>query len=219
MVILISGKQGSGKDELTRNLVTHFSTYTKKKVHSTRFAAPLYDMHDACRSILIDYGIKDYNYSEKDGTLLQLLGTEWGRNSIRESIWVDCIKGEYQKLAQNFNNPDKDLVFIVSDCRMVNEFNAFPNAVKIRLEADREARKSRCENWRDKEDHLSEVSLDQHVENGLFDIVINTGRLSKEDTLNAALEKIHDPDLIREKYGLEKILEGSGTDARPELFS
>lgn len=154
LVVLISGKQGSGKTTLASQLHSKLNSNTIR-THHTTFAAPLYEMHHAVLDVLRCRGIKT---PTKDGALLQLLGTEWGRNQYGEDIWVNLVKGEIEMR--------DDTVFIVSDCRFPNEVLSFRDAISIRLECPERIRRERIlktpgQNWRNNSDHASETALDK----------------------------------------------------------
>jgi energy-coupling factor transporter ATP-binding protein EcfA2 len=163
-IILISGKQGSGKTTLSNNLSGLLIESGYQPV-SIKFAAVLYELHDLIWSKMNEYG-QTLNV-KKDGYLLQLLGTEWGRNKLGENIWVDIAKFRAAKATENSN-----VVVIIDDCRFPNELTAFPEALKVRLEADSTTRMGRAEMWRDTENHTSETGLDDSTG---FNVTYQTG--------------------------------------------
>lgn len=173
-VILISGKQGSGKSTLTSLLLEALDGWTCE----LKFASVIYDIHDAARAVLQDLGIDPPPGLEiKDGKLLQFLGTEWGRQTYGEDIWVKCAQAEvakYFKRQEDTGLAEEGSAVIVSDCRFKNEFEAFPEALRIRLECPRELRQQRCEQWRDNDKHPSEIDLDTYVAENRFDLVFDT---------------------------------------------
>ena len=95
-IVVISGKMGAGKSTLSK--VLKFSVPEKYLVIEVKFAGVLYEMHDAVLKILSKYNIE--RNIVKDGTLLQLLGTEWGRNTIDQNIWVNTTKNKIKTLAE-----------------------------------------------------------------------------------------------------------------------
>lgn len=183
MIILISGKMGSGKSTLTENLLTTLRELSYLAM-SIKFADPLYEMHSRVLSVLVEYGVPT---PKKDGLLLQQLGTEWGRKAYGENIWVDLAK----KKVESFMDGDKPnrRVAIIDDCRFKNELFGFPEALKVRLVCDRDARKSRTDAWRENEMHQSEVDLDD-VDPSHFDLVIDTGLNTKEQVLETVLAAV-----------------------------
>lgn len=175
MIILISGKQGSGKTTLAKSITKRINNNSAAHAYNLTFAESLYRMHDFCWGLLKDNGIEMPFI--KDGYLLQLLGTEWGRNKIDPDIWIKLLKSIIEKLKAR--QPKKyALFFIISDCRFKNEANAFDHAIKIRLEANELSRKSRVEMWRDTTSHPSEIDLDDYQ----FDLTIDTYANSASQT-------------------------------------
>lgn len=182
LVIQISGKQGSGKSTLSANLKRELEEFYQ--VYPLKFAGPLYEMHDAVLNIARKYGFKKV---DKDGLLLQILGTEWGRISRGEDCWIKamqkCVKDVWCS---------EDTVVIIDDCRFENEFDAFPKSLRIRLTAPKKARKQRTHAWRDNEKHPSEVSLDKYEQKGKFDFVFDTSKLSAKQITKEILDQLWD---------------------------
>lgn len=173
-VLLISGKQGSGKTTLQKALIEKFKPQTGTRCHLINFADPLYEMHNFCVGKLEALGVK--RDIVKDGPLLQLLGTEWGRKTVDENVWVDALYGQINLIMEREGRGYEKNVFIVGDCRFRNELMGLPNALRIRLECSRDTRKARCTAWRENDTHPSEVDLDEWVyEVGRFDLIFNTG--------------------------------------------
>lgn len=172
-ILILSGKQGAGK---TANSNAIFEQMQKLGYQPVvfKFAGILYQMHDRCMPILKEWGIRPSDM-KKDGELLQVLGTEYGRKRIGESVWADATRRQ----VQNYLNTNSDkFVGIIDDTRFENEFDTFPDAYRVRLECDREARKARCSYWRDDENHPSETGLDFYAREGLFDYYIDTEKAS-----------------------------------------
>lgn len=177
MIILISGKQGSGKTTLAKGLCKALNA------SHIKFADPLYEMHEAIRNVAQRYNIP---FSEKEGTLLQLLGTEWGRKIKGDNVWVEACKTRVS-LAQW----SKDSVIVIDDARFENELLAFPEAFTIRLYAAEEERKGRADGWRDNTAHASETGLD-NVPDEDFDLVIDTTFANKDMTLEITMKYVND---------------------------
>lgn len=180
-VILISAKQGGGKSTLQNALVNAFDN-RGIQAYAINFADAIYKMHDFCIDYLKQYGID--RKLVKDGPLLQVLGTEWGRNTIGENIWVDVLKGRIAACPTGFQM--KDQVFIVGDCRFKNELDGFPEAYKVRLNCDREVRKARCSMWRNNETHPSEIDLDDYLTK--FDALYDSSKASVGEMVRDIVE-------------------------------
>jgi hypothetical protein len=108
---------------------------------------------------------------KKEGPLLQYLGTEFGRNGYGVNVWVDILK---KKLAPYMEPGPTKLLISIDDCRFENEFDAFPEALRVRLECPEEIRKVRADSWRDNSNHPSEVGLDAYADAGKFDMYFDT---------------------------------------------
>lgn len=177
-IVMISGKQGSGKTTLQMELQNRWPGDTM----NVNFADVLYRMHDAVLDVLHCYWPpRDI---KKDGPLLQLLGTDWGRK-IDQNIWIKILR----KKIESYDL--KNGLIIVGDCRFQNELDGIPEALRVRLECDRETRKARCSMWRDNEAHPSEVDLDDYVYvPGKFDLLFNSGAQSVEHCATMILAQL-----------------------------
>ena len=171
-IVMISGKQGSGKTTTADALTNHIGlTVPGMLLYRIRFAQPIYDIHDAVLAKLALYGIR--RDVVKDGPLLQLIGSDYGRKVIDPDIWVHCLQNWVSKYVLE---PSKSVV-IIDDLRFRNEFAAFSDAVTVRLECSVDIRRERCSMWRPNDTHISEVDLDEYVEQGRFSAVLNTGEV------------------------------------------
>lgn len=183
--VLISGKQGSGKTSLQHALNDAWFKRTGFDSCIVNFADILYEMHDAVLAVLHKYWPK--RDLVKDGPLLQLLGTEWGRGTVDIDIWVKCLKNRAIKMNE-LSPSEHECLFIVGDCRFPNEFDAFPEALTVRLEASTGVRKARCSMWRDRDDHPSETGLDGYKDK--FDLLINTESRTVEDAVQIVMDAL-----------------------------
>lgn len=110
MIIGFSGKMGAGKS--TAAYLVGRVSY--QPVRLIKFAQPLYDMQTAIYDRIKGVHIKPDAFV-KDRVLLQLLGTEWGRNSISPTLWTDLWASE-AKLAVS-----KGFNVVCDDVRFENE--------------------------------------------------------------------------------------------------
>lgn len=191
-ILIISGKQGSGKTTLQKAMTEYWYRRHQRGASCLNFADPIKEMHDAVLNVLHknwpDRGLV------KDGPLLQLLGTEWGRRTIDDGIWIKIMKERLSKVAETnrLAKIHENSLVIIGDCRFLNEFEAFPEALRVRLECPENIRRGRAEMWREHTNHASEIGLDDVASHGEFDILLNT---SKTDVagcvslLTVALEK------------------------------
>lgn len=184
-IIMVSGLQGSGKTTLCKGLCD-------KLEHPVflNFADPLYELHNAVLEKARGMGIKVPR--DPDGPLLQLLGTDWGRNTIDVDLWCDYLR---DRIATQKGLWADELTFVIGDLRMVNEFHFMdahlaPNdsLIRVRLECPEEVRKERRgPKWRPNTKHQSEIDLDDYVKTGRFDIVLHTHLMDVETCVSSVL--------------------------------
>lgn len=184
-IILISGKQGSGKTTLGQSLVR--AAYGQGYFAQVfKFAGPLYRIHDAVLETAENLlGVPKVT---KDGDLLQLLGTEWARKKFGPDVWANALQKQITN-AREMIPPSFKLLAIVDDCRFQNEFDAFPEALSVRLEISEDIRRARAESWRENTLHPSETGLDAYSKNGIFSIYLWGGR-TPEDCATYILNKL-----------------------------
>lgn len=160
-IIVLSGKKGSGKTTIAAELALRMKE-RDKIVMRFALADPIYDIHN--------YALKKIGYPvAKDRALLIKLG-DWGREKD-PLIWVQSTRRSVESFVRAYQNS----VAIVTDCRFRNEFEAFPEALRVRLDCPSAIRKERCSAWDDDKEHdASETDLDAYAEDGKFDLSLNT---------------------------------------------
>lgn len=171
-ILVISAKMGGGKTTLAETISALSKQQGYDKVHILKFAEPLYTLHEYILNRMERYTKKPR--VTKDGVLLQLLGTEWGRYVFGESVWVDILKNLISDIEYTSKPDSKELV-IIDDCRFENEFDSLRDALRVRLECSEKERKARASVWRPNSLHLSETQLDKYSEQLKFDRYFNTG--------------------------------------------
>lgn len=174
-IILISGKQGSGKSTLAAGL------HRELGCAKVKFADPLYAMQGVLRQVAHKWGIP---FAEKEGRLLQLLGTEWGRETKGQDVWVNAAK---HAVLKDYVGE----VVVIDDCRFENELRAFdglPKVVtwKVRLKATEAIRANRADGWREDTAHASEIGLD-HLPDSAFHQVFDTTTSPPTEVLESVL--------------------------------
>lgn len=112
MILALTGKMGSGKSTVVKTL----SVMPSEEIVLVKFAQPLYDMQDSIYEIIEDVYQRPSNFV-KDRKLLQLLGTEWGRNTISDTLWVDIWKREVRYIIENH----PQYLVVCDDLRFDNE--------------------------------------------------------------------------------------------------
>lgn len=193
-IVMISGKQGSGKTTLQTRLRCHYEALGQK-VAVVNFADILYEMHEAVLGILNKYWPK--RDIVKDGPLLQVLGTEWGRKTIDENVWVKCLQIKLKSLEATGHH-----LALIGDCRFENEFDGFPEALRVRLECPEDVRWWRCSMWRENTGHASEVGLDRYAEENRFDVYIPTDRVTEEESLAIVYRRLELNNWVEQRQPL-----------------
>lgn len=105
-----TGKMGSGKSTAIECL----KEIQRLPVINIKFAQPLYDMQEMIYRRISTVYEKPAGFI-KDRKLLQFLGTEWGRNTIRETLWLDI----WSQSARQYEN--KNAIVVCDDVRFDNE--------------------------------------------------------------------------------------------------
>lgn len=111
MILGISGQMGSGKSTAIEALKT-----LGRPVFVHKFAYPLYMMQEYAYRLIEPVYPKPEGFV-KDRRLLQLIGGEWGRETISQSIWTDLWKARTVELTER----DPELILVSDDVRFDNE--------------------------------------------------------------------------------------------------
>ena len=149
IIIGIAGKAGSGKTTLANFLKTEFENRQRK--------ACIINYGDLVKFIAKEY----FNWSgEKDEigrSLLQKVGTEYGRNKTDENIWTDIVIKCSGVLENEYN------VIIVADCRFPNEIERWEKLGKEMISI--KIIRGEYENnlTQEQKAHASETALDSYL--------------------------------------------------------
>lgn len=117
MMIAITGYAGSAKSTLAAAIRDSASQAGVAVIES--LGRTIYQIHDVAAAALEEAGI--VGMPEKDRVLLQLLGDDWGRNTLGVDVWVDALIRRV-----NANYTARELV-IVDDLRMASDAEALRN--------------------------------------------------------------------------------------------
>lgn len=186
-VVIFSGKQGSGKttsQNALRDLLLAESKLKKNydqvqamnfeadQVAEINYADPIHEINDYVLKMLKDkYGV-NHNFV-KNRKLMQLIGSDFGRDELGKYVWIDIAKNRINALNCVTPEPGKKHIVLIGDCRFENEFDSFPDAYRVRLHAPEEIRKIRAAKWGNTK-HRSEIGLDRYANAGVFDDYIDT---------------------------------------------
>lgn len=112
MIIALSGPMGVGKSTAFQALKDIGGNYC----HLIKFAQPLYDAQEFLYKRISTVYARPEDFV-KDRKLLQWIGTEWGRDTISKTLWVDIWKEAAAKY-------EPDAIVVCDDCRFDNEAEA-----------------------------------------------------------------------------------------------
>lgn len=151
MIIGLTGKMGVGKStaiECIRDI---------NSIFNIKFAAPLYEIQD----FIYDVISRVYKTPEgfvKDRKLLQLLGTEWGRQHIKESLWLDLWKDTVSRVLKIY---DDSIIITCDDVRFDNEAQAVKELGGIVIEIISDKSQNRIDTTQGISNHKSEAGVDK----------------------------------------------------------
>lgn len=113
MLIGFNGNMGVGKSTAIQALKDHVFP---REVHLVKFAQPLYDMQEFIYRRISSVHTRPASFI-KDRKLLQWLGTDWGRDTISQSLWVSIWKAEVQAIRER----SPGAIIVCDDVRFDNE--------------------------------------------------------------------------------------------------
>lgn len=172
-LIAFTGAMGSGKSTAIQYLK---DTNLDKKIELIKFAGPLYDMQEYIYR-RIDKVYKRPETFVKDRKLLQWIGTDWGRNTVGDDVWVRLWKEEVNYAAENYSHA----IIVCDDCRFDNEAEAIKQAGGILVKIVSDKNYDRITTANGIPNHASESGVSKQ----LVDFVVENN-----DTLEAFKEKL-----------------------------
>lgn len=113
-IIGFNGTMGVGKSTAVGLLEQYLIATFEQGSTLIKFAQPLYDIQEFIYERIYDVYERPETFV-KDRKLLQWLGTDWGRGTISDTLWVDLWKARALR-ATSFNS-----VVICDDVRFNNE--------------------------------------------------------------------------------------------------
>lgn len=126
-LIGLNGGMGVGKSTAIELLRAQGET-----VSVVKFAQPLYDVQEFLYSRISSVYSRPESFV-KDRKLLQWIGTDWGRETLSQTLWVDLWKAEVRRLSAT------GALIVCDDVRFDNEAEAVHalGGVVIKITSDR----------------------------------------------------------------------------------
>lgn len=194
-IYAFSGKIGSGKNYIAENVLN--SSLPPK--NTVVMALADHFKVDACTKNGVQYERIYHNKDSESRRILQMLGTEQGRNVYGQDIWIKTVLTWIKIYSERGTKR-----FIITDIRFPNEVKAFKevNAIIIRVHAPlRNKNKVIAEANNDPDiintirTHTSETSLDSCTD---FDYTIYND-IGQESSIQSQVDKMI-KDIIDRKY-------------------
>lgn len=122
MIIAMTGAAGSGKDAVADILVKDYGFERLSFAYGLKsMLRRLYEVQHVSAEVIerkIEGDLKEkschYLSGKSPRHAMQALGTEWGRNCIGESFWVQAA----------VESMEREIDYVCSDCRFENEWDA-----------------------------------------------------------------------------------------------
>ena len=161
VIIGLCGGMGVGKSTAFESVQFLYG----KNAVLVKFAQPLYDMQEFIYRRISSVYQRPEGF-KKDRKLLQLLGTEWGRDMISPSIWIDLWKNELVRIRESGK------IAVCDDVRFPNEILALKELCGYLVMVKSDKVLARVGDQLGIGGHTSEKPLD---ENAMDAIITNNG--------------------------------------------
>src|ERR1051326_4487303 len=149
LIIGLNGGYGSGKSTATDLLKESGNV-----VCLLKFALPLYQIQEFCYRVISPVYTRPEDFV-KDRKLLQWLGTDWGRETISQSIWVDLWRIKAQQIAER----DDQVVIVCDDVRFDNEAETIKSLGGIIVKINRDNAAASAKGGTGISNHASEAGI------------------------------------------------------------
>ncbi len=150
-ILGLNGSMGSGKSTSFNIIKDLFPG----SVGLVKFAQPLYDMQESIYDRIKSVHARPADFI-KDRKLLQWLGTDWGRQTIRDTLWIDLWKAKVAQHAEEGTG-----LVVVDDVRFDNEAQAIRDlgGMTINIQSDAALARMAKANLMGIQSHASEKGL------------------------------------------------------------
>lgn len=131
-IIGLNGMMGSGKSTAAEMI----QSLSDRPTVLVKFAQPLYDMQELIYDRIKEAYVRPPSFV-KDRKLLQWLGTEWGRETISFSIWLDLWRAKVLQAVEAGNNVICDDVRFNNEAAILKSMGGHLLQIKSKAAVDR----------------------------------------------------------------------------------
>lgn len=179
MYVLISGKQGSGKTEVSNHLVKLFAQ-KRMPCWQISMALPVHDMHRGTYILAGNYGVPPKPEGDQDLDLMNSI-RDWGRRKSK-GFWTAAVKHRVAMTENTFRKPNAVHVILIQDLRFVEELKAWPSALSVWLECDDLKRLDRAPDYNIKDPWEVVGPKPEYLDKDSgFSLVIDSGEKTTEN--------------------------------------
>jgi len=186
-LITFCGPMGSGKSTAIKELKKFRENIGP--VILIKFAEPLYDIQEYIYDRISPVYERPLNFV-KDRFLLQLLGTDWGRNKISKSLWGDLWQRKVNESLYSYECPEvgkvavnPNNIVVCDDVRFDNEAKRIKDMGGIIIKLQTTKNLERIDTNTGVQNHASEAGIDDKY---VDYTIVNDG------TLDEFKQKLHD---------------------------
>lgn len=152
-------------------------------VHVVKFAQALYDMQEFIYRRIQSVHKRPDSF-QKDRMLLQWLGTEWGREHISETLWVDLWKAQVEEILEQ----NSRCIIVSDDVRFDNEAHMITSMGGKIIKLESAHATKRIDTTNGIVNHLSENGIDSKY---ISHVIKNDGsRKDFKDSLCAVYNNV-----------------------------
>jgi hypothetical protein len=180
MLIGVTGKAGSGKDTFANELCNNCLKYSKiafadpiKEGISAIFSIPMFDLENR-----VNKERKIAHIGKSPRQLMQLLGTEFGRDLIDRDIWIILARRRINELFK------RGISIVITDVRFENEAEMIRNMNGLIVHIERPGIEAVAS-------HISEKGIERLPEDY---VIYNTHTI---DTLREFAYVVHEREIKR----------------------
>lgn len=187
-IIGFSGGMGVGKSTAIKILE---DLYPSHPVFLVKFAQPLYDIQEAVYDRISSVYSRPSDF-KKDRKLLQWLGTDWGRDTISNTLWVDLWKASVEEVKRDHVFLDEPII-VCDDVRFDNEAETLKELGGYVIKLVRPNNTAHAEGGQGIVNHKSESGISENL---LDFVVYNNDNLDTfRDRLIACFQELYKPTL------------------------